>query len=111
MALSGGLFVDAARGRAFGAMSLLLAVATACAFWLPAPEPRAEPHTLDAWRRLVGRPALWLFLGAAALGQAAGAGFDGCFSLHLQRLGFGGRFVGAAWAVGVTAEVALMAVA
>jgi PPP family 3-phenylpropionic acid transporter len=38
------------------------------------------------------------------------AAYDSAFSLHLQKLGFGGRFTGVAWATGVAAEIALMAV-
>jgi PPP family 3-phenylpropionic acid transporter len=54
-------------------------------------------------------PELRLVLGAAMLAQMAMATYDSCFSLHLARLGFGGSFIGVAWAIGVAAEIALMA--
>jgi PPP family 3-phenylpropionic acid transporter len=41
--------------------------------------------------------------------QMATAAYDSGFSLHLSQLGFGGRFIGIAWAIGVAAEIALMA--
>jgi len=39
----------------------------------------------------------------------ATAAYDSGFSLHLSHLGFGGRFIGIAWATGVAAEIALLA--
>lgn len=87
-----------------------LFVAALCAWRLPAPPPERRPQALDAWLRLLERPALWLLLGATALAQLAMAAFDACFSLHLKALGATSGFVGVAWAVGVGAEVLLMAV-
>ena len=41
--------------------------------------------------------------------QMGTAAYDSGFSLHLARLGFGGRFIGVAWATGVAAEIAVLA--
>jgi PPP family 3-phenylpropionic acid transporter len=90
------------------ATTAALGLAAAVSFLLPAPPPEPRPEAVRAWLRLLARSELWLFLGAVALAQAAGAAYDGCFSLHLQRLGFGAPFVGLAWALGVGCEVLLM---
>jgi MFS transporter, PPP family, 3-phenylpropionic acid transporter len=76
---------------------------------LPASHPHAEPRAWPAWKALLAQRDLWWFLLAVAFGQLAGSTYDSCFSLHLSGLGLGGRFTGAAWAVGVTAEIVLMA--
>jgi MFS transporter, PPP family, 3-phenylpropionic acid transporter len=86
-----------------------MVVAALAAWLLPAAHPHAEPRAWPAWRALLAQRDLWWFLLAVALGQLAGATYDSCFSLHLAGLGLGGRFTGAAWAVGVTAEILLMA--
>ena len=86
-----------------------MAVMGLAAWLLPAAHPHAEPRAWPAWRALLAQRDLWWFLLAVALGQLAGATYDSCFSLHLAGLGLGGRFTGAAWAVGVTAEILLMA--
>jgi MFS transporter, PPP family, 3-phenylpropionic acid transporter len=100
--------------------SALLALAVAGSFALPPLSPAMPTHSpapaearqrvLAEWQKMLARPALWLFLAAAFLWYAASSTYDGAFSLHLKRLGFDGRFVGIAWAVGVAAEVALLAV-
>jgi MFS transporter, PPP family, 3-phenylpropionic acid transporter len=60
---------------------------------------------------LLRRPAIVLFLATALLSQAAHSGYDVCFSLHLRDLGASSAFAGIAWAMGVLAEVGLMAFA
>jgi PPP family 3-phenylpropionic acid transporter len=110
-ALGGGRLYDHfGASRMMLLCSALLALAVAGAFALPAPPPEPRQRVLHEWRKMLARPALWLFLVAALLGQAAGSTYDCAFSLHLRRLGFDGGFVGVAWAVGVAAEIALMAV-
>jgi PPP family 3-phenylpropionic acid transporter len=88
---------------------ILLGLAFFASLRLPAPPPRHSPGILRAWLRLLGRGHLWLFLGAAALSQLAGASYDAGFALHCERLGLGPRFVGSAWSFGVLSEVALLA--
>jgi PPP family 3-phenylpropionic acid transporter len=90
-----------------GCSAALFAAALA-AFALPAPPVEPRPRVLAEWRRMLGERRLWLFLGAVFLVQAAGAVYDSAFSLHLSQLGFDGRFVALAWAVGVGAEVFVM---
>jgi MFS transporter, PPP family, 3-phenylpropionic acid transporter len=90
------------------ACTAALSAAALASFALPAPPVQARPRLLAEWRAMLARPRLWLFLAAVMLSQAAGAAYDAGFSLHLQRLGFDGQFVGQAWAVGVAAEIVLM---
>ena len=52
-----------------------------------------------------------LFLVASLFGQAAHSAYDLTFSLHLRDLGVSEATVGVAWALGVVAEVVLMALA
>jgi MFS transporter, PPP family, 3-phenylpropionic acid transporter len=86
-----------------------LGIGAAVSFALPAPPPVERKGVVGAWLHLLGDVDWWIFFVAAGLGQMATAAYDSGFSLHLQRLGFGGRFIGAAWATGVAAEIALLA--
>jgi predicted MFS family arabinose efflux permease len=107
--LFGGAILDAAGLRAVFAVALAaLAVMAATAFLTPAAAPHAEPRLFSAYRALLSRRDLWLFLCAMALADLAGAPYDSLFSLHLGRLGFSGRFTGLAWAVGVASEILLL---
>ncbi len=92
------------------ASTVALGACAAIAFAMPSPPPAHDGRAVGAWLYLVGDGRWWLFFAAAALGQMATAAYDAGFSLHLSRLGYGGRFIGVAWAVGVAAEIALMAV-
>jgi MFS transporter, PPP family, 3-phenylpropionic acid transporter len=92
-----------------GLTTATLFVAAASAFAIPAPPPEARPHVLRAWSTMLAAPEAWLFVAAVVLGQVACSAYDGCFSLHLTRLGHGAGFVGAAWAIGVAAEVGVLA--
>ncbi len=96
-------------GRVMAGCTVGMGLAVLASLALPAPPVEERPRILREWRRMLVKPALWLFLSAALLGQAAGAAYDSGFSLHLRALGFDGRFVGQAWAVGVGAEIVLMA--
>jgi PPP family 3-phenylpropionic acid transporter len=88
--------------------SAALVVASVVAFGLPAPPLEARPRIFAEWRKMLAQRRLWLFLVAVWLTQSACAIYDSGFSLHLSKLGFDGRFVSQAWAVGVGAEVILM---
>jgi PPP family 3-phenylpropionic acid transporter len=90
------------------AAALLLACA-GCAFALPSPPPQPRREVVGAWLHLLGSADEWVFLLAVVLMQMATAAYDAGFTLHLARLGYGGRFIGTAWAVGVAAEIVLMA--
>lgn len=108
--LGGGALVQEMGPTAMvGATTLALCAASLCAFAIPAPKVHARAHILRAWVAMLGDGKLWLLLGAVVLAQAAGAAYDGCFSLHLARLGYGSRFTGLAWGVGVASEVVLLA--
>ncbi len=86
-----------------------LAVGAAVSFALPASPPSERPGVVGAWLHMLASADTLLFLVAVALAYMATAAYDSAFSLHLQRLGFGGRFIGGAWAAGVVGEIALMA--
>lgn len=62
-------------------------------------------------RALLAAPDYRLFLLVAFLSQIAHSCYDLCFSLHLRDRGASDDRVGLAWALGVVAEVALMAFA
>ncbi len=107
---TGGALYDAAGYRAVIVATIVaLAAAAASAFALPAPPTERRTNVLRDWAALLRAPDVPLFLAAILLAQIACSAYDGCYSLHLARLGFDGRFVGAAWAVGVGAEVLLLA--
>ncbi len=93
-----------------GVAAWALAVGAAVAFALPAPPSVERKGVFGAWLHLLREPDSWLFVAAVAFGQMATAAYDSGFSLHLARLGFGGRFTGAAWATGVAAEILVLAV-
>lgn len=82
-----------------------IALAAVCAWYVPAPPPAANPHVFRAWKQMLREQDLWIYLFACAAHYAASAALDSCFSLYLRDLGHGGTFIGAAWTVGVLAEV------
>ena len=100
--------------RALAPLPLFLLAATgatfAVSFALDAPAPPRAPDIGAPLRTLLRDRAFSVFLAASFLGFGAHAAYDICFSLHLQRLGVGAGWVGAAWAIGTLAEVGLMAV-
>lgn len=84
-------------------------VTFALSFTLDAPAP---PPALDlgaSVRRVLRERGFVLLLAASFLGFGAHVSYDICFSLHLRQLGVGADGVGLAWAIGVVAEVALLA--
>ncbi|HEY3356413.1 MAG TPA: MFS transporter [Polyangia bacterium] len=110
-AVAGGALLDAVGpGGVLGATMVAVTVAALAAFGLPAPPPHSEPRAFAAALGLLRQRSLWLFLAAVTLAQVAGAAYDSCFTLHLQRLGCGGRFTGIAYAIGVLAEVGVLMV-
>jgi PPP family 3-phenylpropionic acid transporter len=91
------------------ATTVILALVALCALALPAPPPESHREVVGAWLHLLASGEWWIFFAAVMLGQVATAAYDSAFSLHLSRLGFGGRFIGIAWATGVAAEIGFMA--
>ena len=92
------------------ATALFLLLSALCAFALPAPPPEAHREVVGAWLHLLGSVEWWIFFAAVMLGYMATAAYDSGFSLHLTRLGFDRGFVGIAWAIGVAAEIGVLAV-
>jgi MFS transporter, PPP family, 3-phenylpropionic acid transporter len=89
--------------------TLLLVASAACALALPAPPP-VKRDVSGAWRALLADRDLALFFAAATMAQLATAAYDSAFTLHLSRLGFHGRFIGATWSIGLVAEIVLLAI-
>ena len=92
---------------AFLALSSGVTFALSFALSAPAP-PRATNLTSQMGRVLQDRGFVRLLV-ATFLGFGAHVSYDICFSLHLQTLGLDASWVGAAWAIGVVAEVGMMA--
>jgi PPP family 3-phenylpropionic acid transporter len=94
-------------------VALLLLGALGSAWLLPAGRGGAPrvPALSGELRRLLAAADVRLFLATAFLSQIAHSAYDLCFSLRLYDLGAPGALVGAAWALGVVAEVGLMAFA
>ena len=92
-----------------GMAAWALAACAAAAWALPAPPPVERKGVVGAWLQLLGDGEWWIFFAAVVLAQMATAAYDSGFSLHLSQLGFGGRFIGIAWAIGVAAEIVLLA--
>lgn len=90
-------------------VATLLAVTLVVSFFLPARVTIPAPRVPGEVRALLRTRSFQLFLLAAFLGQAAQSVYDLVFSRHLRDLGASGSLVGIAWAVGVAAEVALLA--
>ena len=91
------------------AIAAALALMLATSLFLPArtaAPPRPVPEHVQG---LIRSADFRLFLAASLLGQAAHAAYDLCFTLHLRDLGVAPGISGAAWAIGVAAEIALMA--
>jgi MFS transporter, PPP family, 3-phenylpropionic acid transporter len=91
--------------------SLAMILAAASALRLPSPPPQRERRVLSQAGAVLLRPAYLLAMLATAVYYAGHSAFDAYFSLHLSRLGYSDRFVGAAWSIGVAAEIALMLLA
>ena len=91
------------------AVAALLLVTLAVSFALPSRvRVPARPSAAQV-RALVASDDMRLFLLGAFFAQAAFACYDQCFSLHLLARGASTRAVGVTWAVGVFAEIVLMA--
>lgn len=107
--LGGGALLERAGPAAvMSACGAGLLGAAGCAFRLPAPPPPSRRSVLATWLELLRGRDVWLFLLAVAVGQMGAAAYDSCYSLHLARLGLGGGATGGLWAIGVSAEIALL---
>lgn len=101
-------------GTALAPLPVTVAVGLALAFavstMLRAPAARATEPVLDGAGQLFRSGAFRLFLGVTLLWGMSHAAYDLCFSLDLRDLGASPSTIGAYWAVGVVAEIALMSV-
>jgi PPP family 3-phenylpropionic acid transporter len=109
VAAAGSLAQRAGTPVIVGGTAWALGLVAAVSFALPAPPPVENRSAVGAWLQLLSDGEWWILLLAVGLGQMATAAYDAGFSLHLVRLGYGGRFIGVAYAIGVAAEIALLA--
>ncbi|MDC3956140.1 MFS transporter [Polyangium jinanense] len=91
------------------AIAALLLVTLGISFALPSRVPVPARPSAAQIRALLTSADVRLFLASAFFAQVAFACYDQCFSLHLLARGASPRILGATWAVGVSAEVVLMA--
>ncbi|WP_437620951.1 MFS transporter [Sorangium sp. So ce1151] len=128
MAIAGGALIDPARPEAFPAVMTAALLAAFIVSWLlpargeapfrrpgqqrgeaAAQAPDAASSVRQRARALLQGRDFRLFLAASFLAQSANSSYDLCYTLHLRDTGFPESLVGVAWAVGVAAEIALMA--
>ena len=82
----------------------LTLVALAVALMLPV--GAASPRSIDAGTPRLGIPAsAWAVIGAGFCMAAAHGALYAFLTLHLQRLGYSGKSIGALWTLGVLAEI------
>lgn len=106
---AGGFLLEASGSRSVLTAGAICFGMTALLAWrMPAPAIAARPAVLSSWRRLLAHRQMWIFVGTAALAQAANAAYDACYALHLAALGHAGAFIGLAWGLGTLGEVLLM---
>lgn len=106
---AGGFLLEASGSRSVLTAGAVCFGMTALLAWrMPAPPIAARPAVLSSWRRLLAHRQMWIFVGTAALAQAANAAYDACYALHLAALGHAGAFIGLAWGLGTLGEVLLM---
>jgi len=70
-----------------------------------------SPSVLTHVGAILVEPPILALLAANAFHYVAHGAYDAFFSLHLHRIGFSDRFVGAAWMVGIAVEVCVMLLA
>ena len=76
----------------------------------PNPTPVREGHVAQRLGPLLLEPRFLLFLLGSALHYLGHSTYDAYFGLYARGLGLGDALVGAAWAVGVAAEIGVMIV-
>lgn len=115
---AGFLIVAWAAGRLFdptdtAALPLTITVSLVLTFFvtlaIPGRAARPPANLREEAARLLRSRDYALFLAAGTLWFASGVAYDLCFSMHLRDIGATPAYVGASWAVGVLAEIALMA--
>jgi PPP family 3-phenylpropionic acid transporter len=120
MAMAAGAWIDPAHPAQLpGVTAAALLTAFAISLSLPSsPAPRgeglgAERGPAGALRERVGALLrardFRFFLAASFLAQSAHVAYDVCFSRHMSEIGVSRSMIGVFWAVGVFAEILLMA--
>jgi PPP family 3-phenylpropionic acid transporter len=84
-----------------------LGIQSLLAFWMPA-APVVKGGRFGAGFRHLLKPRVLVFLSAAFLMLVSHGAYYGFFSIHLEELGLGRGFIGAAWALAATAEIFVM---
>lgn len=94
-----------------GITAVVYVLAAMCTIPLRAPMVVRQPGVATGVWAVLRQPHVVLFLAGNATYYVGHACYDAFFSLHVRRLGYGDGFVGAAWAMGVGAEIGVMLLA
>lgn len=84
-----------------------LGIQSLLSFWIPAGPTDTGRYFGTGFRHLL-RPRVIVFLTAAFLMLVSHGAYYGFFSIHLEELGLGRGFIGAAWALAASAEIFVM---
>jgi PPP family 3-phenylpropionic acid transporter len=110
--VGGGRWMDTASPTALPAMvAVSLGIAAVTAFAIPVRSGAVRLSFNDNLQGLAAVLDLPMLLGTAFIGELALSSYELCFSLHLSDLGASGTLIGLAWALGIVAEIGMMAVA
>ncbi len=92
-------------------VAISLLVALLMAFAIPVESVAVRLPLCEKVRAVLGAGDLPAMLLAVFVAELAISSYEICFSLHLADLGASSTFIGFAWAVGVAAEIVMMAAA
>jgi MFS transporter, PPP family, 3-phenylpropionic acid transporter len=84
-----------------------LGIQSLLSFWIPAGPTDTGRQFGTGFRHLL-RPRVIVFLTAAFFMLVSHGAYYGFFSIHLEELGLGRGFIGAAWALAASAEIFVM---
>lgn len=74
------------------------------------PDPEPHPPQQDSLLKVLGKPAIILFLLIIFIMQMSHGPYYAFFSIHMENYGYSKTLIGQLWALGVLAEVVLFAV-
>lgn len=108
--VAGGRFVDVERPAALpGAVAMALFVALIATLSIPVRSAEARSPFSEKVRSLLRVSDYLLLLGVAFVAELAISSSELCLSLYLSDLGVSGAGIGVTWALGVAAEIPMMA--
>jgi PPP family 3-phenylpropionic acid transporter len=110
--VAGGRWMDPTSAAALPTtVAAALFVAVLAAFAIPVRGAEVRPSFIGNVHGLLAAGDMRLLLATGFVGELAVSSYELCFSLHLGDLGASGAFIGVAWALGIVAEILVMAVA